>query len=197
MPELDAGFLIRLLFCFAVGSIPFAVIALAGTGIDIRQVGSGNPGFNNVLRVSRGRAVLTLIGDLGKGMVAVWLFSRPTDGVLAGWLYGAAVVAGHCFSPWLRFIGGKGVATSGGVMFVMYPGWAAVALGFFVVLRMAGSRLKWKEAGMIASLSAWTVFTVLMLAFRERQDAAAAALMTLFLVWRHRKNLENLRAAAP
>ena len=192
MPEIDAALGIRLLLCFLAGSIPFAVLAMAGTGLDIRQVGSGNPGFNNVLRVSKGRAVLTLIGDLGKGLLAVGLCLRPGDDALVGWLYGAATILGHCYSPFLRFKGGKGVATSGGVMLVLYPGWAAVALGFFVVIRLAGSRLKWKEAGMIASIATWVIFAALMLGFAGRQDAAAATLMTLFLVWRHRKNFRNL-----
>jgi acyl phosphate:glycerol-3-phosphate acyltransferase len=64
--------LIRLLICFALGAIPFAVISMAGTGIDIRKVGSGNPGFNNVLRLSKGRAAAALLGDMGKGYLAVW-----------------------------------------------------------------------------------------------------------------------------
>src|SRR5271157_5373626 len=63
--------LIRCFICFLIGSIPFAVLAMAGSGIDIRQVGSGNPGFNNVLRVSKARAVPALIGDMGKGFLAV------------------------------------------------------------------------------------------------------------------------------
>src|SRR6516225_6058219 len=115
----------RLLVCFAIGSIPFAVIAMLGSGIDIRKVGSGNPGFNNVLRVSKGRAVMALIGDMGKGYLAVWLvyrlFHLPGNDISMGWLYGFAAVVGHCYSPFLRFSGGKGIATSGGVMLVLYP----------------------------------------------------------------------------
>ena len=106
---------LRLILCFLIGSVPFAVLSMLGTGIDIRHVGSGNPGFNNVLRVNKRRAVLALIGDMGKGYFAVWLVWRawpvhafwitrvPTHGdlVTLGWLYGLAAVAGHCFSPFL------------------------------------------------------------------------------------------------
>src|SRR5437867_3900107 len=99
----DAGLLLRLLLCFLGGSIPFAVVAMWGAGIDIRKVGSGNPGFNNVLRVSKPRAVITLIGDLGKGLLLVWLCRRPEDTVLTGWLYGIAAILGHCYTPWLKF----------------------------------------------------------------------------------------------
>ncbi|HYM11888.1 MAG TPA: glycerol-3-phosphate acyltransferase [Bryobacterales bacterium] len=192
MPAIDGALLIRLLLCFLAGSIPFAVLAMLGTGIDIRRVGSGNPGFNNVLRVSKGRAVVTLAGDLGKGLLAVWLCLRPGDATLTGWLYGFAAVLGHCYSPWLKFNGGKGVATSGGVMLVLYPPWAAAGLGVFAMVRIAGSRLHWKEAGAIGSLAAWAGFTLLMLIFVGRNDALLAAVMTLFLAWRHRKNFQNL-----
>lgn len=184
--------LLRILFCFLVGSVPFAVLAMIGSGIDIRRVGSGNPGFNNVLRVSKARAVLTLVGDVGKGILAVWLVRRGADGNTLGWLYGFAAVLGHCYSPFLKFNGGKGIATSGGVMLVLYPYWAAVALVFFAATRVAGSRLAWKEAGMIASITTWVLFALLMLVFVGRPDATYAAMMTGFLACRHKKNFQNL-----
>ena len=198
--------LLRLALCFFAGSIPFAVLAMVGSGVDIRRVGSGNPGFNNVLRVSKARAVLALIGDMGKGFVAVWLVLHvwpisgvapggafwPESVVTLGWAYGFAAVLGHCFSPFLKFSGGKGIATSGGVMLVLYPVWAVIALAYFTVARIAAGKLKWREAGTIASLTTWILFTVLMLAFVGGRDALAAAIMTLFLVWRHKQNLRNL-----
>ena len=136
--------LVRCLVCFAIGSVPFAVFSMLGTGIDIRKVGSGNPGFNNVLRVDKRRAVLALIGDMGKGYVAVWLvwrlFPVPSiphnlDLVALGWIYGFAAVLGHCYSPFLKFNGGKGIATSGGVMLALYPRWAVIALVYFSLAR--------------------------------------------------------------
>ena len=196
MPEISIDFVLRLLACFAAGSFPTAVLAMRGTGIDIRKVGSGNPGFNNVLRVSKGRAVITLAGDMGKGLLAVWLVTRAGDTAVAGWLYGFAAVLGHCYSPFLKFNGGKGVATSGGVMLVLYPFWAAVALAFFAAVRLLGSKRKWAEAGTRASLSTWVLFTVLMLAAAGLRDAAMAALMTAFLAWRHRANFQRLLAPA-
>lgn len=196
LPPIDGQLLARLAICFLIGSIPFAVLSMQGTGLDIRRVGSGNPGFNNVLRVSKWRAVLTLLGDLGKGALAVWLCLRPGDGLMAGWLYGFAAVLGHCYSPLLKFNGGKGIATSAGVMLMLYPVWAAFAVAFFVTLRLLGSARKWPEAGMIASLSTWLLFTVLALVFFGGPHAFAAAAMTLFLAWRHKKNFQNLRAVA-
>ena len=181
--------------CFLAGSIPFAVVAMWGSGIDIRQVGSGNPGFNNVLRVSKGRAVIALIGDMGKGFLTVWWLLHSGEPQDYGWRYGFATVLGHCYSPWLKFSGGKGVATSAGVMLVLFPRWAALAMGFFAVIRLLASRLKWPEAGMIGSLATWLFFTALMFVYGASPDVRNAALMTLFLAWRHQQNFRNLFAA--
>lgn len=186
----------RLIICFAIGSIPFAVISMLGSGIDIREVGSGNPGFNNVLRVSKGRAMLALIGDMGKGYLAVWLVYRwlhlPGDGIGMGWLYGFAAVLGHCYSPLLKFNGGKGIATSGGLMLVLYPVWAITALAYFTVARLSLGKLKWREAGTVASLTAWVLFTLLILFFIGWPDVTWSVLMTLLLTWRHKSNLRRI-----
>jgi acyl phosphate:glycerol-3-phosphate acyltransferase len=148
--------------------------------------------------VSKGRAIVALIGDVGKGFLPVWYFYQlrhPGDAVTLGWIFGFAAVLGHCYSPFLKFNGGKGIATSAGVMLVLYPAWAAAAIPVFVVVRVTGSRLKWKEAGAIASLSTWAFFALLMLLAIGPQDALYAGLMTLFLAWRHKKNLQNLFGA--
>jgi len=196
--------LVRCLACFAIGSVPFAVFSMLGTGIDIRKVGSGNPGFNNVLRVDKRRAVLALIGDMGKGYAAVWLvwrlFPVPSiphnlDLVALGWIYGFAAVLGHCYSPFLKFNGGKGVATSGGVMLALYPRWAAIALVYFTVARIVLGKRKMREAVTIASLTTWIVFTILMLSFTGQQDTFYALVMTMFLIGRHKKNLAALLRA--
>ncbi|MGH9351679.1 MAG: glycerol-3-phosphate acyltransferase [Terriglobia bacterium] len=187
--------LARIIVCFLLGSIPFAVIAMAGSGIDIRKVGSGNPGFNNVLRVSKSRAVIALAGDVGKGVVALLLVRRSVNSVWELWALGFAAILGHCYSPFLRFKGGKGVATSAGVMLVLYWLFAVVSLIFFVMVRLAaGKKLKLKEAGAIASLSAWVLFVFLMIVFRTRADAVCAAVVAAFLFWRHRKNLKHISA---
>ena len=183
--------LIPLLACFFLGSIPFAVLSMLGTGIDIRRVGSGNPGFNNVLRVSKPRAVLALIGDMGKGFLAIGLLYKAGDPVALGWLYGFAAILGHCYSPFLKFNGGKGVATSGGVMLWLYPKLAAVALATFLIIRVTGSRLKWREAGAIASIGTWMIFSLVMFVLIGAWDGIFAGLMTLLLIGRHKKNFQN------
>jgi acyl phosphate:glycerol-3-phosphate acyltransferase len=200
MPANTIGIIVRLIVCFLFGSIPFAVLAMKGSGIDIRQVGSGNPGFNNVLRVSKWRAVLTLIGDMGKGFFAVWLARHGAPGAGLGWLFGFAAILGHCYSPFLKFNGGKGIATSAGVMLVLYPFYSVAAMVYFVAARVIGSWLEWPEAGALASVSTWVLFTILMLLFLHPQDAIYAALLTSFLAWKHKHNFQKLlahRSAAP
>jgi acyl phosphate:glycerol-3-phosphate acyltransferase len=198
MPEAVSRLLIPFLICFAAGSIPFAVLAMAGSGIDIRRVGSGNPGFNNVLRVSKGRAVIALIGDMGKGYLPIWYslhVRHLAGGMETGWVLGFAAVLGHCYSPFLKFSGGKGIATSSGTMLVLYPIWTALSLVVFVTLRLTGSKLKWKEAGAIASISSWCFFAVLILIVGSGREAIYAGLMALLLAWRHKKNFQNLFGA--
>ncbi|MBI1897647.1 MAG: glycerol-3-phosphate acyltransferase [Acidobacteria bacterium] len=192
---LDWSILFRTFLCFAIGSIPFAIIAMKGTGIDILQAGSRNPGFNNVLRFSKWRAVLTLIGDFGKGMAAIWLVHRPGDPLALAWLYGAAAIVGHCYSPFLKFRGGKGIATSGGVMLMLYPPWASICLAFYTAARVTGGKMKIVEAGMLASMGAWMLFTVLMAVFAGMQEAVYAAALTAFAGWRHRSNFRILLEA--
>jgi glycerol-3-phosphate acyltransferase PlsY len=185
--------LIRIVGCFLLGSIPFAVIAMVGSGVDIRKVGSGNPGFNNVLRVSQARAVVALLGDMGKGIAALLIARRGVSSVWELWALGFAAILGHCYSPFLRFKGGKGIATSAGVLLVLYWLYAAVSLAYFVVARVVSSKgLKLREAGAIASLSSWVLFVLLMLFFVGRVDALCAAIVAAFLFWRHQKNLKHL-----
>ena len=191
---LETTYLLKVLGCFATGSIPFAIVAMWGSGIDIRKVGSGNPGINNVLRVSKARAAIALAGDMGKGFLPVWWCLVTGAPEAFGWLFGFASVFGHCYSPWLKFNGGKGVATSAGVMLVLYPQWAATALGFFLLIRVLAGRRGWLEAGMIGSIATWVFFSVLMWLYGSPRDVQNAALMTLFLAWRHQRNFRNLWA---
>ena len=188
----DVALLLKLLASFLIGSVPFAVVAMWGSGTDIRDVGSGNPGFNNVLRFSKKRALVALIGDFGKGFLAVWLFYDSSQFINMGWLFGMVAVFGHCYTPWLRFSGGKGVATSAGAMMGLYPAVAGSALGFFVVARLVGSRFKLNERGAWASLLTWVFFTAVIHATAGMPHTKYSLLMTMFLVWRHKSNIGRM-----
>jgi glycerol-3-phosphate acyltransferase PlsY len=166
-----------------------------GSGVDIRKVGSGNPGFNNVLRVNKPRALLTLLGDMLKGFLPLYFFWDPAiEPEWQGWLYAFAAVFGHCYTPFLKFNGGKGIATSAGVMLRLFPKWAIAGLAFFVLLRLTGSRLKWREAGAVASVLTWVFFTAVLWLYEGDTAMKHAALMTVFLAWRHKTNIRRLFA---
>ena len=190
--EINLELIFKLLGSFLIGAIPFSPIAMLGSGTDLRDIGSGNPGFNNVLRVDKRRAVLALIGDVGKGWLPVWLFYDPAQFVNYAWLYALCAVFGHCYSPFLKFQGGKGIATGAGAMLARYPLMAVGSGAFFLVVRILGSRLKLGEGGAIASLSSWVFFTGLMHFQFGMPHTKYSALMTLFLFWRHKDNLRRM-----
>ena len=125
-----AGFVIA----YLIGSVPFGLLLtrLGGVG-DVRRIGSGNIGATNVLRTGRkGLALATLALDMLKGALPVWLAWRyfgPDMAVVAG----LGAVLGHCFPLWLKFKGGKGVATAAGVVIALTPVVAAIAIGAFVL----------------------------------------------------------------
>jgi glycerol-3-phosphate acyltransferase PlsY len=112
------------LVAYLLGSVPFGLVVgrLFG-GADVRKVGSGNIGATNVARVvGPGAGILTLLLDAGKGWLAVWLAGRVMHGGLGAMVVaGVLALLGHCFPVWLRFRGGKGVATAAGVFASLCP----------------------------------------------------------------------------
>ncbi len=201
LDSLDTSLLLQFVTAFLIGSIPFSVIAMWGSGKDIRSIGSGNPGFNNVLRYSKKRALVALIGDVAKGFVPVWLFHSPDHFINIGWLIALGAVFGHCYSPWLKFKGGKGIATSAGTMLGIgiYTVPAILALAFFLVVRLLGSRFKLHERGAWASLLTWIFFTGVIHFLHGLPHTRYATLMTLFLLWQHRSNIGRMwrRSTSP
>ena len=136
---------------YLLGSIPFGLLLtrLFG-GVDVRKSGSGNIGATNVARVAGPLAgILTLLCDAGKGAAAVWLAGRVSN-ESATWMMIAALGAllGHCFPIWLKFRGGKGVATAAGAFFVLCP---AALLGSVIVFLLVV--IFWRYVS-LASISA-------------------------------------------
>lgn len=131
---LDVNLLGALAAAYAIGSIPFAVIAGRRVGADVRLQGSGNPGASNVFRTlgpGAGAAVAAL--DIAKGAVSVLVAQRISSSEPVVAAAGAAAVVGHVFPLWLRFRGGKGVATGFGAFAVLAPAAAMLALTVFLV----------------------------------------------------------------
>jgi glycerol-3-phosphate acyltransferase PlsY len=180
--------LTQALLGYVIGSIPFGFLLsfAAGKG-DIRKVGSGNIGATNVLRTgSKWLAAATLLLDLGKGYLAVFLAWRWfPDAVPVAAL---AAVIGHCFPVWLRFKGGKGVATNAGVSFgLAWPiglAYALVWIGMLAVTRISSL------AGMSAVVAA--VLAAALLDYTE--FVPVLALIALLVIWLHRANIKRLLA---
>ncbi len=174
---------------YLVGGIPFGVIISRKLGIDIQEHGSGNIGATNVTRVLGPiPGALVLLLDAAKGgipvAIAIHFWGEP-------WIVaftGGAAILGHCFSPFLEFHGGKGVATAFGVFLVLTPTIAGIAvLVFLIVLRLTRVTALGSLAGMLA------VATIL-LARGDRPCATLAIATLALLFYKHRTNLAKLRA---
>lgn len=136
MPLLSSTALLLLLASYLLGSIPFGLLfAKILGGKDVRQHGSGNIGATNVSRVAGPLAgILTLIFDTAKGGAAVWIAGHFTNhSAMAMMLAGLAALVGHCFPAWLKFRGGKGVATALGIFSVLSPASALAGLVIFAL----------------------------------------------------------------
>jgi acyl phosphate:glycerol-3-phosphate acyltransferase len=182
----------RVAGCFLLGAIPFAKVAMWGTGIDITKVGSKNPGFNNVLRVStKPRAAVALIGDISKGLLALLLLAngQPTT---AQWLMGIAAVAGHCWSPFLGWNGGKGVATTVGVLLRLAFFITIACLPVYVLLRWFGRRMHWRQEGAISSLTTMFLLATAVLVARGLEEGLFAYAMLGIVVIRHAPNIREV-----
>ena len=172
---------------YLLGAIPFGLVLtrLAGLG-DIRNIGSGNIGATNVLRTGhKALAALTLILDAGKGAVAALVLAWAGD-ANAGMIAGFAAVFGHNFPVWLKFRGGKGVATTLGVLLaVSWPmGVAACATWMLIAGTFRYSSLAALGALAFAPLYGWT--------FANSAVATMAAALGVLSVIRHHKNILRL-----
>ncbi len=177
-------------FAYFVGSIPFAYIFVRYvTGRDVRKEGSGNVGATNALRSAGWKVgVSVTILDTAKGSLAVWammVFNPESAWLSASML---AVVAGHCFPPWLLFRGGKGVATGLGAFLVIAPLSALAAVGVWFVMLAA---FRWVS---LASMTATASFPVLIqiIDYPDWITLASVAAAAILIILRHHSNIRNL-----
>lgn len=180
--------LLALLSGYLLGSIPFGVLLTRATGGgDLRKTGSGNIGATNVLRSgNKGLAALTLLLDIGKGYAAVYLALQIFDGL--GVLAGLGAFLGHLYPVWLRFNGGKGVATLLGIVAALNP-----TAGLIFAVIWLGSLALWRYSsvsGMFAAISVPVAAFVL----GEYAMMPMFIGLTLLVLWKHRSNIERLIA---
>jgi acyl phosphate:glycerol-3-phosphate acyltransferase len=178
-----------LFFCFVLGSVPFGIIVAKAKGVDLKKVGSGNIGATNVLR-SLGKlpALLTLFGDILKGTLAVALGRYVFDDPLSEGLAGLAAIFGHNFSIFLSFRGGKGVATSFGVLLLYLPVPALVTLITWVAVAFLS---KYSSMGAIVSFGLLPV-SVILLEPAEPVKFYISLVVGLLILVRHIGNIGRL-----
>lgn len=183
-------FALAALLGYLLGSIPFGLLLTRITGgPDIRTIGSGNIGATNVLRTgNKGVAALTLLLDAGKaagaGWIALILFGEPFHFMAA-----AGALVGHCYPVWLRFKGGKGVATFFGALLGLIWPIGLVAAGTWLLVAFT---TRYSSA---AALCAAAFSTAVSVMFTDDWRATVmVGFMTLLIFWRHRENIGRLKA---
>jgi glycerol-3-phosphate acyltransferase PlsY len=186
---------VSILLAYLLGSISFGVLASWIFKLpDPRTYGSKNPGATNVLRSGKkAAAVLTLLGDAGKGWLAVALAQHfaPVLGFGGGSIAGVAlaVFLGHLFPVFLRFQGGKGVATALGILLGFNPWMGLLAAAIWIIVAAI-----WRISSLsaLAAAALAPIYAVFFLGFDVR--VLAILTMSLLLIWRHKSNIDNLIA---
>lgn len=173
---------------FLAGSVPWGVIVAKQRGVDIRAKGSGNIGATNVARVLGVRdGLLVLLLDATKGWLITLAAARLDGDPWVVVATGFAAVLGHCFSPWLHFKGGKGVATALGVFIIVSPPLALVAVSVFLVV---AGRTRIPALGSLGGVTSATIYAFVTSAPTPIELLALAT--SLLLVYTHRSNLARL-----
>jgi glycerol-3-phosphate acyltransferase PlsY len=192
MPALENTATLLMLWALAgylLGSVPFGMVLTRVMGLgNLREIGSGNIGATNVLRTgNKLAAFLTLLLDGGKGAVAV-LAARAMAGEDASQIAGLAAMIGHCYPLWLRFAGGKGVATFLGIVLAL-----AWPVGIGCCLAWLAGALTTRISSM-GALVASSASVPLALSLGQGTTALLCLLLTVLIWWRHRGNIARIRA---
>jgi len=180
---------------YLLGSIPFGLLLAKLFGdADVRRAGSGNIGATNVARVAGPAAgILTLVLDAGKGWIAVWLAGRVVHaGAAVMVVAGFFALLGHCFPVWLRFRGGKGVATAAGIFAALCPEALLAALILFALVVWYW---RYVSLGSLAASAAMPLLVYLLWAphFAPPNIVTGGSLaMALLVIYQHRGNIERL-----
>jgi len=178
---------VLLVISFILGSIPFGIIIAKAKGVDLKKVGSGNIGATNVLRsLGKWPAILTLLGDVLKGTAAVAIGRYLGVGPVYEGLAGISAILGHNFSLFLGFRGGKGVATSLGVLSIYSP---QTALVTFIIWLVVVIFTKYSSLGAIVS---FVLLPINILLFNGKERLLAAVLISILIIIRHRENIQRL-----
>lgn len=204
--QLDSGNLLEqaaltggiIFLSYLIGAIPTGFLLARRKGIDIRKVGSGNIGATNVYRcVGKSWGILTFILDFLKGYLPAALFplmvrhqASELSGVTLSLICGCLAVVGHNWPVYLRFRGGKGMATSAGALFGFAPLIMLIGLISWLVCFAASRYVSLASifAALVIAVSSWRVYSENMLV------PAALSVMSVIVIWRHQSNIKRLLA---
>jgi acyl phosphate:glycerol-3-phosphate acyltransferase len=195
MTSLSSATLLVMLAAYLLGSVPFGLLfARILGGKDVRRHGSGNIGATNVSRVAGPLAgILTLILDALKGSASVWMAARLTgNSAAAMMLAGIAALVGHCFPVWLKFRGGKGVATALGIFAALSP---AAALAALIVFALAIAFWRYVSLGSLAAAAAMPLLICFLWAPGHAPPMVVTVgtlFATALVFYKHRENLRRL-----
>ncbi|MFK8000951.1 MAG: glycerol-3-phosphate 1-O-acyltransferase PlsY [Polyangiales bacterium] len=177
---------------YLLGSVLFGILVARSQGVDLRSEGSGNPGASNVMRtLGTGAGIAVLVLDLLKGLLPTLAARYYLDDASAAWV-GAASTVGHCYSVFHRFRGGKGAATGVGVVLAVSPLAGGAALTTFFAVKAISKKASLGSLG--GALVALGIITYEALSQSRFAFLALTIALTLLIVWRHRSNIERLRA---
>lgn len=181
-----------ILSCYVLGSIPFGyIVGKLFKKIDIRELGSGNIGATNVFRIlGPSLASLVLIGDIGKGIFSIYLAQYLNiNNLLILTIAGLAVICGHNWSLFLRFKGGKGIATTFGVVFALNPTISILALIIWGVVLVT---TRYVSLSSIFAVISIFIFTIL---FKQPYEYIIFSAIILILgIFKHKENIKRLRS---
>lgn len=185
--------LLAAVIAYLIGGIPFGYLLVRmQTGEDVRSKGSGNIGATNVLRTTgRAAALATLVLDIGKGCLAVWLAGKLTNSSAAAMSLAAlAVMAGHAYPVYLKFRGGKAVASFIGAFLVLTPLPLLAALALFVIVVAAARHI---SLGSIVAAGSLPLAAYL-IEHPPGTVLIASLVAGVFIIYRHAANIQRLRA---
>ena len=188
-------YLITAALSYALGSIPFGYLLVRiFTGEDVRASGSGNIGATNVARKSTALGIATLLLDAAKGLAAVLLarvlFKGPHQQLIMTTAAFFAVL-GHLFPVWLKFHGGKGVATSLGAFILLTPKSILCVVVLFLMIAVA---FRYVSLGSVAVAAAFPLLTWALREYVDSRQLILIALVSALVIWRHRQNIGRLAA---
>ncbi|MFC4455903.1 glycerol-3-phosphate 1-O-acyltransferase PlsY [Deinococcus sonorensis] len=181
---------VAVVVAYLLGAVPVGLLVARSRGVNIRTVGSGNSGATNVQRtLGWGPGLAVAVFDILKGALAVWVARRLHLGDPAAALCGLAAVMGHNYSAFMGFRGGKGVATSFGVLLMISP--LSAGAGFVVGL-VTILLTRYVSAG--SMIGALTVLVSALLLGRPWWETLILALLTALVFWQHRENMKRLQS---